>query len=144
MRKRTKKTILLVIIGLFVAAAIVRAQFPQVWQKAAETLEEAPMVEKAAKSGEEYADKLDDVLGEKIEEVNTQVEKEQGLPIQTIVREVVGDSEIIREIQTQVETKVIEKTQEIENLPQEAIEEIRRQIKAEFRKQICEEWLEED
>jgi len=144
MRKKTKKAILLVIIGLFVAAGIVRAQFPQTWQKATETLEEASVVEKATKSGEEYADKLDTVLGEKIEKVNTQAGEEQGLSVQTIVREVVGDSEIIREIQTQVETKVIEKTQEVQNLPQEAVEEIRRQVKAEFRKQICEEWLEED
>ena len=144
MRKRTKKAILLVIIGLFAAAGIVRAQFPQIWQKAAKTLEEEPMVEKVTKSGEEYAEKLDNVLGKKIEDVNTQVGEEQSLPVQTIIREVVGDSEIIREIQTQVETKVIEKTQEIQDLPQEAVEEIRRQVKAEFRKQICEEWLEED
>jgi len=144
MKKKTKKAILLVIIGLFVTAGIARAQFPQIWQKTAKTLGEEPIVEKVTRSGEEYAGKLDNVLGKKIEEVNTQVGEEQGLPVQTIVREVVGDSEIIREIQTRVETKVIEKTQEIQDLPQEAVEEIRRQVKAEFRKQICEEWLEED
>lgn len=123
---------------------MVRAQFPDLWKHFTGLWEQEPMLGKMNEAGEKYAGAIDKVLGEKVEAVNDQLIDGQERPVQTIVEKVISDSGLTKEIQAQIETKIIEKSKEVQGLPQEAIDEIRRQVKAEIRRQICEGWLPEE
>jgi len=125
-----------------VTAGVVRAKYPELWQRTGQPIEQLPVVEKIMGVGGEQTQKVEDTLGERIEKINTRLETE-GLSTDAIVKQIAGDNQLTTEIRTQVETIVNQKTQEIQELPQEAMEEIKKEVKQEIRKQMCEEWLKE-
>ena len=143
MKRKTKKLLIWLTISLFLGVGIVRAKFPETWEQAKQVVESLPIVQENLHKGGEKIDEVEEVLGERIGEINTQIEQEE-LSVATLVDKVTQDSELGEEIKTQIETAVVEKTEEIKELPQEVVDEVRQQVRQEIRRQLCEEWLPEE
>lgn len=143
MKLLSKRMIIWLVLFLGITAGVVKAKNPQLWQRTTQSLTTLPVVKEVKQEGSKQLETAEQILGGRIEKVNTQVQQDN-LPVGSYVDKIVGDSQLTREIQTQIETKVIEKTQEIQQLPQEAVEEIKKEVRKEIRRQMCEEWLKEE
>ena len=143
MKHRTKRLLILFLLGFLATAGVVRAYFPDIWEKTGQPFEEYPVVAQTIKTGEQKTKEFEEVLGKQVKQTQDKVET-GSLPVETIVNEVMNDSELVKEIQTRVETIVTEKTREIQELPEEAVDQIKKEIKKELHQQMCEEWLSEE
>lgn len=143
MKRRTKRLLIIFTLGFLATAGIVRAYYPEIWEKTGKPVEEHPLVSETLKTGEKKTQEIEEVLGEQVGQTQHQIETGE-LPVETIVEKIVNDSELVKEIQTHVETKVTEKTQEVQKLPEEAVAEIKKQVKKELHQQMCGEWLDQE
>lgn len=143
MKRRTKRLLVLFLLGFLATAGIVRAYYPDIWEKTGRSIEELPLVSETIKTGEQKTKELETVLGNQVKQTQQRVET-GNLPVESIVEKVLHDSQLVQEIQTRVETTVTEKTQEIRDLPEEAVDQVKKEVKKELHQQMCEEWLSED
>lgn len=128
------------LLGFLATAGVVRAYYPDIWDKTGRSLEEQPFISETFKQGEQKTRELEEVLGKQVEQTHDRVES-GSLPVETIVERVMNDSELAQEIQTRVETVVTEKTLKIQELPKETVDQVKQEVKQELQRQMCEEWL---
>ncbi|OGD63703.1 hypothetical protein A2160_03370 [Candidatus Beckwithbacteria bacterium RBG_13_42_9] len=136
-----KRLFLILVLGILIAW-LVRSRYPEVWAKTGKPLEQLPLVAQVMNLGAQQAQVVGNVLGDKIENVNDQIQTE-GLPASSMINNALNNSEISQEIKAQVEAIVNRKTQELQQLPQAAMDEVKKEVRKEVRKQMCEEWLKE-
>ena len=140
MKQRTKRFLIFLLLGFLATAGTVKAYYPDIWEKTGRVLEEQPLISQALKQGEQKTRELEEVLGKQVEQTQDKVES-GNFPVETIVSQVLNDSELAKEIQTRMETVVTEKTLEIQELPKEAVDQVKQGVKQELQRQMCEEWL---
>lgn len=143
MKRKTKSILLWLVVAFFLSAGVVRAKYPDLWNRLVKSSLQNPLIEEISHKTAKQVNSVGEVLSQQIEDTNEQI-SEKNVDIPGLIENISGNSTLIKETRAEVEKVVTQKIEKVQELPDTAAKEVKKKVKKELYQEICQGWLEEE